>query len=136
MIDHSKTYSEVTRNIRVIVQPQYLDDQSSPEDRRYVWAYHVRIENHGEETVQLVNRFWSITDANGKSQEVRGEGVVGEKPVLEPGEAFEYTSGTPLATPSGMMTGAYQMERPDGFMFDVAVPAFSLDSPHQPISLN
>ena len=97
------SYSETTRDIHVSVIPQYLPDQSAPEDGRYVWAYTVRIENQGTETVQLRTRYWRITDALGTSHEVRGEGVVGEQPVLNPGEAFEYPSGTPLATPSGMM---------------------------------
>ena len=93
-------YSETTRSIRVTVEPIYLDDQSAPEDNHYVWAYHVRIENEGQQTVQLLNRYWQITDALGQVQEVRGAGVVGEQPVLEPGGSFEYTSGTPLPTPS------------------------------------
>ncbi|MFZ5790595.1 MAG: Co2+/Mg2+ efflux protein ApaG [Pseudomonadota bacterium] len=129
-------YSQSTRSIRVTVEPIYLDDQSSPEEQRYVWAYHVRIENHGPETVQLRTRYWRITDAHGRIQEVRGAGVVGEQPVLKPGETFEYTSGTPLPTPSGFMVGAYQMENEAGERFDVAVPAFSLDCPHQPMKMN
>ena len=129
-------YTATTRDILVTVQPKYLSEQSSPDDRRFVWAYTVRIENQGTEIVQLVNRFWRITDAAGTSHEVRGEGVVGEQPVLEPGESFEYTSGTPLATPSGMMLGSYEMETEHGDYFDVEVPPFSLDSPHERISLN
>ncbi|MEQ8505011.1 MAG: Co2+/Mg2+ efflux protein ApaG [Rhodospirillales bacterium] len=132
----SHNYSETTRDICVSVLPQYLPDQSVPEDHRYVWAYTVRIENQGAETVQLINRYWRITDAQGTSHEVRGEGVIGEQPVLAPGEAFEYTSGTPLATPSGMMMGSYEMETQAGDFFDVAVPAFSLDSPHERFNLN
>ncbi len=123
-------YDSVTRSIRVTVAPLYLDDQSSPEDSYYVWAYRVMIENEGSEVVQLKKRHWRITDAQGRTQEVRGDGVVGEQPVLEPGESFEYTSGTPLATPSGMMMGSYQMANATGEMFDVDIPAFSLDSPH------
>jgi ApaG protein len=129
-------YSEMTRSIKVTVKPFYLEDQSSPADNHYVWAYQVRIENHGGETVQLLRRYWRITDGIGRVQEVRGPGVVGEQPVLEPGEAFEYTSGTPLATPSGIMVGRYEMATEDGESFEVAIPAFSLDSPHQPIRLN
>ncbi|MEQ8229996.1 MAG: Co2+/Mg2+ efflux protein ApaG [Rhodospirillales bacterium] len=132
----SHNYSQTTRDICVSVLPQYLPDQSVPEDHRYVWAYTVRIENQGAETVQLINRYWRITDAQGTSHEVRGEGVIGEQPILAPGEAFEYTSGTPLATPSGMMMGSYEMETQTGDYFDVAVPAFSLDSPHERINLN
>jgi ApaG protein len=129
-------YSETTHSIRVTVKPVYLDDQSSPGENHYVWAYHVRIENMGEDTVQLRNRYWRITDSFGRVQEVRGAGVVGEQPVLKPGEAFEYTSGTPLHTPSGIMVGTYQMERPSGDRFDVRIPALSLDSPHQKVQLN
>ena len=129
-------YEETTRTIRVMVEPVFLDDQSSPSDDHYVWAYHVRIENLGRETVQLRTRYWRITDANGRIHEVRGDGVVGEQPVLHPGEAFEYTSGTPLATPSGIMVGDYAMESETGEKFTVAIPAFSLDSPHQKRSLH
>jgi ApaG protein len=129
-------YEETTRAIKVTVKPFYLEDQSSPTDNHYVWAYQVRIENRGAETVQLRGRYWRITDALGRVQEVRGPGVVGEQPVLEPGEAFEYQSGTPLPTPSGIMVGTYQMETDTGERFDAAVPAFSLDSPHQQIRLN
>ena len=96
--------------ITVTVKPIYLDDQSAPDESHFVWAYHIRIENNGGETVQLRNRYWRITDSLGRVQEVRGAGVVGEQPVLKPGESFEYTSGTPLPTPSGIMTGTYQME--------------------------
>jgi ApaG protein len=129
-------YSEITRSIKVSVKPFYLEDQSSPAEGRYVWAYHVRIENRGLETVQLRNRHWQITDSRGQIQEVRGPGVVGEQPVLAPGESFEYTSGTPLPTPSGIMVGTYQMETRGGDSFSVRIPAFSLDSPHQAVRLN
>ena len=129
-------YSHTSQDIRITVEPYYLDDQSSPSDDHYVWAYHVKIENVGEATVQLINRYWRITDANGQIQEVRGSGVVGEQPVLDPGESFEYTSGTPLGTPSGIMVGTYEMETQNGERFDVEIPAFSLDSPHQPVQLN
>ena len=129
-------YSKTTRSIRITVNPMYLEEQSAPAENHFVWAYHVRIENEGSETVQLRTRYWRITDSFGRVQEVRGPGVVGEQPVLEPGEAFEYTSGTPLAAPSGIMVGSYQMETGRGETFDVAIPAFSLDSPHQPRQLN
>ncbi len=122
-------YQETTASIVVTVKPFYLEDQSSPDENHYVWAYSVKIENKGADTVQLRNRYWRITDARGQTQEVRGAGVVGEQPVLKPGEAFEYTSGTPLSTPSGIMLGTYQMQRPNGDTFDVKIPAFSLDSP-------
>jgi ApaG protein len=130
-------YTQSTRSITVTVRPAYLEEQSSPGDRLFAWAYHVRIENHGTETVRLVSRYWRITDAVGRVEEVRGAGVVGEQPVLNPGEAFEYSSGTKMPTPSGIMVGSYRMEeRPSGELFEVAVPAFSLDSPHQPVRLN
>jgi ApaG protein len=129
-------YEQTTRAIKVAVKPIYLEDQSSPADNHYVWAYHVRIENGGAETVRLRRRHWQITDAIGRMQEVRGAGVVGEQPVLRPGDAFEYTSGTPLPTPSGIMVGSYEMETGDGATFEVAIPAFSLDSPHQQVRIN
>ena len=129
-------YLAVTRGIKVVVRAFYLEDQSSPIENHYVWAYHVEIENEGADTVQLRTRHWRITDAMGRVQEVRGPGVVGEQPVLAPGESYEYTSGTPLETPSGIMAGTYQMELANGEKFDVEIPAFSLDSPHQPVQLN
>ena len=129
-------YSAVTREIRVQVEPIYLDDQSEPDDAQYVWAYRVQIENAGTETVQLLTRYWHITDGMGRVQEVRGAGVIGEQPVLNPGESYEYTSGTPLPTPSGIMKGSYQMSTPSGEKFDIEVPAFSLDCPHEARHLN
>jgi ApaG protein len=123
-------YEAITDGIKVTVRPVFLEDQSQPEQNHYVWAYHVRIENLGERTVQLLNRHWRITDAAGRTQEVRGPGVVGEQPILKTGEFFEYTSGTPLATPSGMMAGTYEMEDREGRLIEVEVPTFSLDSPH------
>jgi ApaG protein len=129
-------YEKTTDNVRVSVEPAYLDDQSSPEDRRYVWAYRVRIENCGRESVRLRSRYWRITDANGFMQEVSGEGVVGDQPILKPGENYEYTSGAPLTTPSGFMVGNYTMEGENGRYFTVDIPAFSLDSPHQYVVLN
>jgi ApaG protein len=127
------TFSETTREIRVSVRAFYLVDQSEPQNGHYVWAYRVSIENTGRHTVQLRKRTWLITDGQGRTQRVHGEGVVGEQPVLEPGESFEYTSGTPLSTPSGFMRGAYHMvDSLTGEEFDVTIPAFSLDSPHQP----
>ncbi len=129
-------YSETTRSITVTVRPVYLERQSSPEDNHYVWAYHVRIENCGAETVQLRRRHWQITDSLGRQQDVRGPGVVGEQPVLAPGESFEYTSSCPLPTPSGIMVGDYEMETRHGENFLVRVPAFSLDTPQQAVRLN
>jgi ApaG protein len=125
-------YARTTREVRVSVRAFFLSDQSKPNERHFVWAYRVKIENQGHEAVQLLRRTWQITDARGRTQHVHGAGVVGEQPVLEPGESFEYTSGTPLDTPSGFMTGAYHMiVSSSGEAFDVAIPAFSLDSPHQ-----
>jgi ApaG protein len=133
-------YETTTAAISVTVRPVFLDDQSSPSKSHYVWAYQVRIENRGGDTVQLVSRYWHITDAKGRVQEVRGPGVVGEQPVLAPGQSFEYTSGTPLTTPSGIMVGRYEMVRQTGKdageHFEIDIPAFSLDSPHQPVQLN
>jgi ApaG protein len=129
-------YSQTTRDIEVTVKPFYLDDQSSPGDNHFVWAYRVRIINKGKRTVQLMRRHWVITDAIGRVQEVKGPGVVGEQPVLRPGDAYEYTSGTPLPTPSGIMVGTYEMADEDGSAFDIAIPAFSLDSPHEKPRLN
>jgi ApaG protein len=124
-------FTAVTRDVRVSVRAFYLEDQSKPDESHFVWAYRVTIENQGGITVQLLKRSWLITDTMGRTQQVHGPGVVGEQPVLEPGESFEYTSGTPLSTPSGFMRGTYHMvERDSGEAFDVAIPAFSLDSPH------
>jgi ApaG protein len=124
-------YRSTTHDIDVRVEPQFLDERSSPEENRYFWAYTVQIENQGKQTVQLRSRYWRITDGLGRVEEVRGAGVVGEEPVLAPGESFTYTSGCPLTTPSGIMVGWYQMERDDGSLFNVTIPAFSLDSPHE-----
>ena len=129
-------YERITQNIKIIVHPQYLDGQSKPEDKHYVWAYTITIENHGRETVTLRTRYWKITDANGAVQEVRGAGVVGEQPTLRPGDSYSYTSGCPLKTSSGFMVGAYQMQRTDGALFNVEIPAFSLDSPHDRHAIN
>ena len=124
-------YERVTRGIRISVRPNYLESQSDPDDDRYVWSYTVRIDNISDETVRLRTRYWRITDAFGLTEEVRGDGVVGEQPGIRPGEGFEYTSGAPLGTPSGMMVGRYGMESAAGETFEVDIPAFSLDSPHE-----
>ena len=123
-------YRAVTSGIQVTVKPQFLADRSSAEDDRFFWAYTIEIANLGKVTVQLKTRHWQITDGRGQMQEVRGPGVVGEQPVLKPGEKFEYTSGVPLSTPAGLMAGTFQMVAENGESFDVEVPAFSLDSPH------
>ena len=101
-----------------------------------MWAYRITIENHGDETVQLLTRHWQITDSQGRLKEVRGDGVVGEQPVLEPGGHFTYSSGTPLSTASGFMRGSYGMQTQAGENFDIEVPAFSLDSPHESGNIN
>jgi ApaG protein len=129
-------YTTTTRAIRVTVTPQYLPDQSDPEKSQYVWAYQVRIENRGDETVQLRSRHWKITDSLGRQKDVKGPGVVGKTPRLRPGEVFEYTSGTPLSTPSGFMGGTYQMVNESGENFDIEIPTFSLDTPGQSRQLN
>ena len=123
-------YSKTTNNINVSVKSYYLEDQSEPDEQLYVWAYQVTINNRGQQTVQLKKRYWKITDSNGANTEVRGAGVIGEQPILRPGEKFEYTSGTPLSTPSGFMEGYYEMETKDGNRFDASIPLFSLDSPY------
>ena len=129
-------YEAVTRGVRVRVTPKYLEDESAPAEERFFWAYTIDIINEGSETVQLRSRHWRITDAAGHTEEVRGPGVVGKTPVLAPGASFRYTSGCPLGSPSGIMVGSYQMTTEDGELFNVAVPAFSLDSPHARRSLN
>ena len=123
-------YSKTTNNINVSVKSYYLEDQSEPDEQLYVWAYQVTINNRGQQTVQLKKRYWKITDSNGVNKEVRGAGVIGEQPILRPGEKFEYTSGTPLSTPSGFMEGYYEMETKNGNKFDASIPLFSLDSPY------
>jgi len=129
-------YHATTRNISVDVIPIFLEDESDPEDNHFVWAYQVTITNNGGERVQLISRHWMITDAIGYHQDVQGEGVIGEQPTLAPGEEFEYTSGCPLTTASGIMVGSYLMENDEGESFDIAIPAFSLDSPYDAVSIN
>ena len=129
-------YSKKTRKINITVNPYFLDDQSEPDEQHFVWAYQVTIDNQGNEKVQLKNRYWKIIDSNGSEQEVKGEGVVGEQPILNPGEKFEYTSGTPLSTPSGFMGGYYEIETKTGKKFDAIIPQFSLDSPFIKNNLN
>ena len=129
-------YQKMTESIEITVKTSYLEEQSTPVDDHFVWAYQIEIRNLGDDTVQLLNRHWHITDSMGRVQEVRGPGVVGEQPTLAPGESFEYTSGTPLNTPSGIMVGTYEMQRSNGERFNVDVPAFSLDSPYQPVRLH
>jgi ApaG protein len=120
-------YRAVTHAIEVTVVPRFLPERSAPDNGYYFWAYTIAITNRGTETVQLRTRHWLITDAHGRLQEVRGTGVVGEQPVLAPGERFEYTSGVPLPTPSGFMRGTYGMVTMSGKSLEVEIPAFSLD---------
>jgi len=124
-------YTKTTRSIKVTVFPSYIHDQSDAYLGKHVWAYFIRLENLGEETSQLINRYWHITDGNGAVQEVRGPGVVGESPTLEPGDNYQYNSGVSLNTPSGIMQGTYEMETQSGERFFIDIPAFSLDSPEQ-----
>lgn len=129
-------YSETTQSVTIYATPYYLDDQSSPIDNYYVWRYDIQIVNEAPYTVQLLRRHWKIIDASGHMQEVVGSGVVGAQPVLRPGESFEYTSGTHLNTPSGMMMGNYEMADEAGQVFSVVIPAFSLDCPHVQHNIN
>jgi ApaG protein len=123
-------YTAVTHQVKVTVEPTFEPERSEPGEGRYFWRYDIEIANLGDKPVTLLERHWRITDGHGRQQEVRGPGVVGEQPTINPGEAFRYTSGCPLTTPNGMMVGEYQMLTDDGERFDVAIPAFSLDSPH------
>lgn len=129
-------YEAVTRSIRVRVTPAYLKERSTPDDGYYFWAYTVDIVNEGGDPVQLRARYWRIIDAGGRAEEVQGPGVVGQTPLIPPGESFTYTSGCPLKTPSGIMSGHYQMADGAGSLFDIAIPAFSLDSPYAIRSVN
>jgi ApaG protein len=129
-------YRAVTREIEVVVEPFYLEEQSDPEEYRYVFGYKVTIANNSEETVQLRSRYWQITNENGHVEEVRGSGVVGEQPVLDPGDSYQYSSGCPLTTPSGVMVGRYEMQAESGRAFEIEIPAFSLDLPDQRRTLN
>lgn len=129
-------YETTTRGVVVRVTPQFLPEQSDPAQSQFVWAYTVDVENHGADTITLVSRHWEITDGLGRMETVDGPGVVGEQPTLKTGEAFRYTSGCPLSTPSGMMGGTYQMITQGGESFDAAIPAFSLHLPEATARLN
>lgn len=129
-------YRALTRDIEVTVEPAYCADRSDPEQNAYFWTYTIEIVNHGEETVQLLSRKWMIVNAHGKRMDVSGPGVVGEQPILGPSDSFRYTSGVPLNTTSGMMSGAYEMITEDGEHFEIEVPAFSLDAPQAPRTIN
>ena len=123
-------YEQETAGMVVRVEPQFLPEESRPEDSRFVWAYTIEIENRRPDAVQLMSRYWRITDENGATQEVRGDGVIGQQPVIEPGQSFRYSSAAPLAAPSGVMMGAYSMQRGNGEAFDISVPLFALESPN------
>ncbi|MCM8729508.1 Co2+/Mg2+ efflux protein ApaG [Hephaestia sp. GCM10023244] len=118
-----------TRGVIVRVSVSYLPEQSEPDRGRWFWAYHIRIENEGKQTVQLLTRHWVITDGRGARHSVEGEGVIGEQPMIEPGGSFDYVSGCPLATPTGQMQGTYHMTAEDGSSFDVEIPRFALIAP-------
>lgn len=135
-MDWDSPYKKTTNGIEISVQPTFLSGRSDPEDSLFVWAYKVRIRNLGPCRVTLRQRSWHITDATGHTEVVRGEGVIGEQPVLDPGQSFEYTSGTPLTTPSGIMVGSYDMEVEGGGWLVAEIPAFSLDSPHDAGPMN
>jgi ApaG protein len=134
--DDEGRYVAVTRGIAVRVKPVFLPRQSDPSAGQYVWAYEITIDNNGDETVQLLNRHWRITDGNGKVETVDGPGVVGQQPVIAPGRSFSYASGCPLTTPSGIMVGHYEMIAEGGDRFMIDIPAFSLDLPSTGRPLN
>lgn len=136
LIDGAMTFECDTDGIRVAVQSYFLDDQSDPDTSQFVWAYRIKIINDTDMTVQLLNRHWIITDANGKVNEVKGEGVIGEQPIIGPDQWFVYTSGTPLSTSSGFMRGSYEMQDEDGEHFFIEIPTFSLDSPYYSMKVN
>jgi ApaG protein len=129
-------YRAVTRDIEVMAEPFFLEDRSNPEDNEYFWAYRITIANHSSRPVKLLSRHWRITDSQGRVQEVRGDGVVGDQPELDPGDSYQYTSGCPLTTPSGFMVGAYTMTAANGETFEIDIPAFSLDMPNVARSVN
>ena len=129
-------YMAVTHHVKVTVEPTFEPDRSDPAEGRYFWRYDIEIANLGDDPVTLVERHWRIIDGEGRQQEVRGSGVVGEQPMIQPGESFRYASGCPLSTASGLMVGEYTMVGADGERFEVAIPAFSLDSPHVQRTLN
>jgi len=122
-------FTATTHGVTITVMPVYIDERSKPEENAYFWAYRVSIENNAVETLQLLSRYWKITDSLGRVEEVEGSGVVGEQPVLSPGATYAYTSGCPLTTPSGIMVGHYVMKRRDGHTLRVDIPAFPLDLP-------
>lgn len=124
-------YEEKTNGIVVRVKPTFLDDHSQPDEGHFVWSYDIEVINQGSEKVQLISRYWKITDANGGFEEITGDGVIGKQPVLYPGEDFKYQSAAPLPTASGIMAGHYVMRTEDNRLLKVQIPAFSLDSPYE-----
>lgn len=136
LINGVMTFSQKTGDIQVDVQSYFLDEQSAPEQAQYMWAYRIKVSNEGDDWIQLIDRHWIITDARGNVREVRGDGVVGEQPVISGGQSYIYTSGTPLETPSGFMQGSYGIVDATGRSSRIDVPAFSLDSPHAQLKVN
>lgn len=130
------SYEQTTNDISVRVTPEFMDADSDPSNRRFLWAYTVEIANGGSNAVQIMRRYWKIVDAAGQTQEVSGEGVIGKQPVIEPGDTFCYTSGTPLPTPSGIMGGNYEIRDDNGVVYKIVIPLFSLDSPHDRAKVN
>ena len=124
-------YSTTTEDVIVYAEPEYLETESSSQDSIYVWLYHIRIENKSNQAIQVLNRYWHITDGKGLVQEVEGSGVVGLQPIIEPEQDFEYTSSVSLSTPTGMMHGYYEVKTGDGKLMQVIIPLFSLDSVEQ-----
>ncbi len=129
-------FKATTHGVIVTVMPVYIDERSNPANSQYFWAYRVVIDNQSDQTLQLLTRYWHITDSNGHVEEVRGDGVIGEQPVLKSGENFSYTSGCPLSTSSGIMVGSYMMKNENGKMLEIQIPAFSLDLPDLSPSIN
>lgn len=129
-------YTQETNGITIHVEPRFIEEESLPTENHYVWAYHVSIENDRDDVVQLLSRHWLITDRHGLIHEVAGEGVVGEQPILRPGDSYNYVSGTPLSTPSGLMIGRYLFETDSKETLEALVPPFSLDSPYDTSMMN
>lgn len=132
----SDTFSTQSHSVIVTVKVQFIEEESLPNGPHYVWAYHINIQNQSVETLQLLRRFWRIVDATGYVEEVEGEGVVGEMPILAPGESYQYTSGVPLNTPSGIMGGYYEMETQDERTIKILIPTFVLNSPEESVTIN
>lgn len=129
MTKNLNTFYSTTNDVKVAVSPEYLENHSDPDSSQFVWAYHVEIENASQDTIQILSRHWRITDSNGNSQEIVGDGLVGQKPTLRPGETFDYSSGTPLTTSSGFMSGTFHAISEKSGRFEITVPAFALDDP-------